>query len=433
VLAVVARLSEEYLLGYAVCGLLAMAAAFLSPTLAQALGQLARRVTRRSKAAVVLGTVGFTRNAGRNAVAVAALGTALANVVNADSFVTSMKNTTVNWYERGARADIVVFAAKKVQLKIEHPLPPAIAEGIAKLPEVAFVNSFRSIRQSFAGKPFYLFSADLRGWRKYNELPVVEGNFDEAIPLIESGKAIAASALFVHAYKVGLGDQVELQTPQGRRSFRIALIYIDYNADFGILLTDRSVYKKLWGDTLADALEVHLHPGVSSQKVRERIAEQWGKRFGLLALSKREYQRELMRFIEGSFAFTRATELVAIIVAILGIINTLLVTVIDRRIEIGVLKAIGADPKQMAVMLITEAALIGLAATVLGVFMGVALSAYIISEVLPMQMGWRLTWEFPLVSVLVTFVIAQVVAIVAALWPARSAGKIDPIQALQYE
>ena len=146
-----------------------------------------------------------------------------------------------------------------------------------------------------------------------------------------------------------------------------------------------------------------------------------------------EYKKELLGLLDRSFALTRATELVAIIVAVLGIVNTLLVTVIDRRTELGSLKAIGAVRRQLARMFLTEASLLGLAASLLGIFFGGLFSLYIIKELLPFQIGWKLNWQFSPGMVLETLLVAQLVALVGALWPMRVASNLDAIEALQYE
>jgi putative ABC transport system permease protein len=129
----------------------------------------------------------------------------------------------------------------------------------------------------------------------------------------------------------------------------------------------------------------------------------------------------------------RATELIAVIVAILGIVNTLLVTVIDRRTELGILKAIGSSAAQVQRMFVTEACLIGFSATLVGIGFGSVFSAYLVKELIRFQIGWHLSWQFSLPTVLESLVLAQLVSVVAAWWPMRSAAKLDVGEALQYE
>jgi putative ABC transport system permease protein len=432
-LAAYAHQTEDFMVGYAVAGILAFTAAFLSPALARGIGLAARSVAKRIGPAALLGTVSFTRNAGRNSVAIAALGIGLANVVNADAFVNSMKHNTARWFERSARADVFVFAGKKDQAKMAHPLPEEVGQELSKIAGVEFVDAYRSKRQALNGQPFQLVSYDLARYRRYNDVPVVAGDLDQAVAAIEAGKGVGASEVFAQTFKVGLGDKVTLQTAEGPRSFEIVLVYVDYTADLGILMTTRAVYRDLWKDLLVDSFGLYLKKGAVPDDVRQGILTGLGQRYSLLALSNGEYKAEVMKYIDGSFTLTRATEIIAIIVAVLGIINTLLVTVLDRRTEIGVLKAVGAEQRQIRSMLLTEGALIGLSATIVGICWGTLFSSYIVLELLRFQIGWQMSWELSGWVLLQTFVIAQVVTALAIWWPMRSAGRVDAVEALQYE
>jgi putative ABC transport system permease protein len=430
----VAHIRKNYLLGYAVAGILALASAFFAPGVARAVGLLARRWAPAFGPSILLGTTSFTRNAGRNSVAIAALGISLANVVNADAFVHSMKYTTARWLDRLARADLLVFAGRQAQAtKVDRPLPESLVNELRSVPGVEFVDAARSTRQSYRGKPYYMMSYDLARYRHYQQIPVIAGDLDKAVRSIDAAKGLAASEVFAHSFGVGIGDKVTIQTPDGPRSFEIVLIYSDFSAEVGLLFTSRAVYRSLWKDRLVDYMVVYLEPGASLDNVRERIARRWGGHYGLLVLSNGQYRAEYMKVIEGSFGLMRAMQLVAIIVAVLGIVNTLLVTVIDRRLEIGTLKAFGASREQVRRMFGAEGALIGFAATLMGIAAGALFSAYIVKELLRFQIGWRMNWELSGWSLLQTFVLAQVVAFLAALWPMHSAGNVDAVEALRYE
>jgi putative ABC transport system permease protein len=434
VIALIAHVQESYLIGYGVAVTMAFSMAFLTPALAHGVGALARRAGARLGPAYLLGSVSFMRNAGRNSVAIAALAMGLSNVVNADSFISSMKASTSSWFERTVRADVFVFAGQgKATAKVDHPLPASVGSELAAMPGVEFVDSYRSLRHAYRGEPFYLSSSDIEGNLKYNEMPVLEGDVTRALAGMKAGTGIGASQSFVSSFELKLGDKIELQTPEGPREFEIMMIYVDYAADLGILLTTRDTYQRIWKDSLVDNYQVYLKKGAAPDQVRQQIANTVGTRYKLLALSNGQFKRDYMGLIDDTFAVTRATELVAIIVALLGIINTMLVTVLDRRTEFGVLKAIGSDRKQIQQMMLTEGALIGFSATLLGGAWGLIFSVYIIKELLFFQIGWNLDWHLSVVVLIETLVIAQVVSLLATWWPMRAATRVNAVEALQYE
>jgi putative ABC transport system permease protein len=434
-LAVVAHFMRSFKLGYAVSTLLSLAVALLAPWLAVRVGKLMRKLAGSNRPAMRLGALAFERNAGRSGVAIAALGMALASVVNASAFLESMKHTTLSWFERSIRADLFVFAGKNVSARIDHPLPEALGDEFGRLAGVAFVDGYRMVRKRFGDTPVYVASHDLlgRSVRKYDEMPVVKGDYASALQAIAQGNAIAASEAFVHIHNLDLGDEVTLDTPSGRHTFRIDLIYVDYSSDVGVLTTTRDVYKRLFLDATVDSFGIYFEPGADADALRAEVAKRWGRQHGLLVIGNTDYKRELMALIDRTFLLTRAIELIAIFVAVLGIVNTLLVNVLDRRTELGALKALGAMRAQLTRMFITEASLLSLCAAIVGTVTGAVFSLYITEELLPLQLGWQVTWKFSPLIVVETFVVAQIVALVAAVWPMRAATKIEVRDALQYE
>jgi putative ABC transport system permease protein len=432
-MAVAAHVYQNYLLGYAVSGMGALAVGFISPTLTLWVGNLARRLAPGAPPAMLLGIVSFVRSAGRNSVIVAAFGIGLANVVNTATFVGSMKYSVERWFDRSARADMVVFIGHKVQANIDSPMPESVGEELSQLHGVEFVDPFRMVRQTYDARPFKVVSRELERYLHYNELQVVAGDLQRALPRIQAGTGLAASEAFVREFGLGLGDKVTLQTGVGPSTFEIVLVCMDYNTDLGILSTTREVYKRLWRDTLVDTYSLYLAPGTDSDDVRSQITADLSKRYRLLVLNNAQYRAGVMSFIDGSFALMRSTEIVAIIVAILGIINTLLVSVMDRRREIGVLKAVGADQKQVQQMILTEATLIGLASSIIGICFGALFSAYIVRELLRFQVGWQMSWHLSPWVILEALLLGQVVTALAAWFPVRSASRVAAAEALQYE
>lgn len=416
-----------------VAALLLLVGTFCTPVLAVMVGRIAQRYAKHAGPATLLGAVAFTRNRGRNVISIAALGLALANVVNIDTLIGSMKATTDDWLDRSFRADVFVFAGTEVRAKFEHPLPQSLRDELDAIPNVDFVQAFRTVQRSFRGQPFYLMSEDFEGYRKYNEFGVVAGNLAQALPQLDAGTGIAASEAFARSFKLGLGDSVTLDTPAGPQPFRIVLVYTDYRADIGILFTTRSAYTRIFRDDLVDLYSVYVRAGASVAQVRAQIAERFGARYGLLALGSERYKDDLIGLIDRSMTLARATELVAVVVAGLGIINALLVGVLDRRREIGVLKALGADRKQLSRIVLTEAMLIAFTSALVGVLLGTTLSAYVVREALSIEVGWHIPVHFSGWVFAETFALAIPVAALAAWWPIHWASRLEVVDALQYE
>jgi putative ABC transport system permease protein len=161
------------------------------------------------------------------------------------------------------------------------------------------------------------------------------------------------------------------------------------------------------------------------------------KQMGLSAFSLFDAARSLQRFFAVLDLFLGIFGSLALAVASLGIINTLVMAILERRHEIGVLKALGAADRDVRQLFFTEAGVMGLFGGLLGVFLGWGIgriinfvtNIYLTRQNLPSEDIWSV--PFWLVAAAIGFSI--VVSLVAGLYPASRAAKLDPVKALRYE
>jgi putative ABC transport system permease protein len=117
----------------------------------------------------------------------------------------------------------------------------------------------------------------------------------------------------------------------------------------------------------------------------------------------------------------------SVIVSLFGIVNTLVLTVFERTREIGMLRAIGMTRRQVRQMIRHESVITALIGAALGIVLGIVLAALLIARV------DFLVFSFPTTQVIVFVIAAIVVGLIAAIFPARRAAKLDPLQAIAYE
>jgi len=117
----------------------------------------------------------------------------------------------------------------------------------------------------------------------------------------------------------------------------------------------------------------------------------------------------------------------SVLVSLFGIVNTLVLTVFERTREIGMLRAIGMTRRQVRRMIRHESVITALIGAAIGIVLGIVLAALLIARV------DFIDFAFPTVQVIVFVIAAIVVGIVAAVFPARRAAKLDPLEAIAYE
>ena len=160
-------------------------------------------------------------------------------------------------------------------------------------------------------------------------------------------EGLIGSENFASLNNLHVGDTVELQTPSGTLSLPLVGVVRDYSDQQGSVMVDLSVYRQFWKDDTVDFFRVYLQPGAEASAVREAILRTFSSDRRLFVLSSREARDYVEGLTDQWFGMTRIQILVAILVAILGIVNSLTVTITDRRRELGVLQAVGGLRSQV--------------------------------------------------------------------------------------
>jgi putative ABC transport system permease protein len=166
--------------------------------------------------------------------------------------------------------------------------------------------------------------------------------------------------------------------------------------------------------------------------VRAQI-EQASAGHRVLIFSNRDLRREALRIFDRTFAITYALEAVAVIVAVMGVAGALLALVIDRRRELGLLRFLGAASGQVRKLIMVEAGLLGLLATSAGVAQGFALSLILVFVINKQSFGWTIRFHCPVTVVLSALTVVYAATVLAGLYPANVAVRLNPIEVVHEE
>ena len=140
-----------------------------------------------------------------------------------------------------------------------------------------------------------------------------------------------------------------------------------------------------------------------------------------------------MEVFDRTFAITYALEVIAIVVAILGMAGALVALVIDRRGEIGVLRFLGASQGQVRGLVLFESGLIGLFSNAIGLLLGSLLSLVLIFVVNKQSFGWTIQFHWPAAMLLGALSFIYAAALIAGIYPARVAARLNPIEVVHEE
>jgi putative ABC transport system permease protein len=420
--------------GYLAAVLLVVASALAIPAFTDAFISLfSRWLGKILGVEALLAAQSLSASLRRTSVLVGALSTAIAMMTSVGTMVGSFRETVLIWMNDRLPADLYLRPAGEPAPDRHPTVSLELADKISKLPGIAGVDRLRAYEISYDGMPATLASVDLSALRSDHQSNFFSGRPTEhVLSLIRNADAVVVSEPFTYKHHVRAGDSITLALGTARPSFRIADVYYDYGSERGSILMDRQTMLRYLPDPAPSNLAIYVAPHASAETVREEITKA-SAGYRVLLFSNRDLRTEAIRIFDRTFAITYALEAVAVIVAVMGIAGALLALVIDRRREIGLLRFLGAAAGQVRKQILVEAGLLGLLANLAGLALGFALSLILIYVINKQSFGWTIRFHWPVAVLLFAIGVVYVATVLAGLYPAQVAVRLDPIEAVREE
>jgi putative ABC transport system permease protein len=347
-------------------------------------------------------------------------------MISVGIMVGSFRETVEVWLDSQLRADIYLRAAGPATAGIYPPLDPAVPEIIRQTPGVGEVDVFHAFTFEYEGVRATFGAGVLDIVRRRRSLRFLKGGFPAGLT------ECMVSEPFANKHNTHVGDT--LRIPLGDRliPLRVTGIYYDYSNDRGFVLTDRATLLHYLPNQPPTNIAVYVREGADATRVRRDLESRLA-RFPLMIAPNDVLRRGAVEVFDRTFAVTYALEAVAILVAMLGAANSLLALVLDRRREIGLIRYLGADRQQVQSMILTEAGLLGLLAGLLGLALGAALSLVLIYVVNKQSFGWTIQFHPPLLLLTGALLLVWAFTVVAGIYPARFAARLEPAEVVHEE
>ena len=195
---------------------------------------------------------------------------------------------------------------------------------------------------------------------------------------------------------------------------------------------DRSTYLDRFDDLAISNVAIYLEPTADADVVRAAIAERLDGAGARIATNG-ELRAQVLRLFDQTFEVTYALEVIALAVAVLGVANTLAALILERRQEMAMLRFIGASRTQIRRVIMMESGLIGLLGGVIGLVLGGILSLLLVYVINYQSFGWTIQFTLPAGFLVQSLVVVLVATVIAGLYPAAIALKMDPIEGIRAE
>ena len=410
-----------------------VSALLLSPLLAMALARAMRPVLKWLRPVEgALAADSLLQAPRRTSASVAALMLSLALVVAFGGMARASYDSIIGWMDAALNPDLFVSPSQSIVIRTIR-FPPAMEAELAAVPGVERVQAVRDARIVFRKTPVMVVAVDVASVAQTARREPVAGDADDMYRRTSAGQGLMVSDNLAQLQRLTLGEVLEVPAPYGVIRLPIVGIVVDYSDQQGTILMDRRLFQEYWHDDTVNIFRLYLKPGVPMPDVRRSILERYAGTRQVFVLTNAELRAYILKVTDQWFGLTSVQIAVAVLVAILGIVNTLTVSITDRRRELGVLQAVGGLRGQIRRTIWIEALSIGVLGLVLGFGLG-AINLYYILQIIHQDIaGMRLEYQFPLtvVAALVPTILAS--AFIAAIWPAESAVRGSLVEALEYE
>jgi putative ABC transport system permease protein len=430
----VPAIAGKPLFGYMAALLLIGASVFAIPALVEALVALSGGWLQRLLGVeALLASRSLAGSLRRTSVLVGALATAIAMMTSVGIMVGSFRQTILVWMNDQLPADLYLRPAGDPAADRHPTIALELVEAIARLPGVTAVDQFKAYEISYEGKPATLAGADLRVMLDFKSSDFVSGRAPgDVLNDLRGHDGAIVSEPFANKHHVKAGDFLVIPTGDREARLHVSDIYYDYASERGVIIVDRGTLLKYFPDPTPSNLAVYVAPGAELETVRKEIEKAAAGR-NVLIFSNRDLRTEAVRIFDQTFAITYALEAIAIFVAVMGIAGALVALVIDRRREFGLLRFLGASTGQLRKMILVEAGLLGLLANVAGLGLGILLSLVLIYVINKQSFGWTIQFHWPVEILVGALSVVYAATVIAGLYPARVATRLNPIEVVHEE
>jgi putative ABC transport system permease protein len=257
---------------------------------------------------------------------------------------------------------------------------------------------------------------------------------EEILARLAQGGAVLASTVLSDKYDIETGDLIRLRTRHGERDFEVIGLINSFifggNSVVGIW---EDMERYLGQNSIFESFMIKLSPGADADLVRQTVEarlQRYSSDFELE--SSVEFRETMLRQFNDFMTIFNVVVYIAILVAGLGVVNTMTMNVLERIREIGMLRSIGVTRWQVGKMVLAETAAMGVLGAAFGLSVG-----WLTSEDMVFNMsvgsGWQFDYVLPVAAFVGAAITTLIVSQLAALYPVWRASRVEIVEAIKHE
>jgi len=299
----------------------------------------------------------LVRAPGRTGLVIGALAAGVSLVMQTAGVIRSNRESIRAWIDDAIAADIVVTSGSPVGAGGQtQPMPESLVAEFRKIAGVELALPVRMRKLPYGDTQVLLMTLDAGDAFRIEKSRLKDKaalRLYEKMDQVPNGIIISENMAALH--KLRPGDVIALPSPRGEVPFTILGAVPDYSWNHGTLFMHRRDYLAHWADRDVDVIDLYLASGADHAEVKRQVLSRWGATRGLHALTRGELIVHIDQMVEKVYGVAYAQQIVVMVVAGLGFVMALLISVLQRRHEMGLLRAVGASRCQGMHSVVAEA------------------------------------------------------------------------------
>ncbi|NUS73859.1 MAG: FtsX-like permease family protein [Corynebacteriales bacterium] len=405
--------------------------AMLTPSIAKPVIDVVGRVFSWSLPGK-LGRRNSARNPRRTAITAAALMVGISLIAGVTVLGSSIKTSFAKLVSDGVKAELLIIGDLDGGEGARPTYDPAVIDEVKALPDVAYVTPYQNDNVELDGNEEFASAADWTTMQQMIDVEGIQGEFRDLKPgeIIVDDKMADELDLKVGS-TVGVATNRKLpgSNDGGVKDMTVVGIY-DQSEFLGGLLLSEDDAKAGFSQPQPSEGYIKLKDGADVNVVKDQVDDILANNPEVSAQTQGELVEQGKKQIDQLLIIIYILLALAIVIAVLGVINTLALSILERTRELGLLRAVGLTRAQTMRMVTVESIVIAVFGSLLGIVVGCGLGTAIVKALKDDGIS---ELDFPWTRLIIFLIIAIVVGLFAAIIPAIKAARTNVLRAISYE
>ena len=411
-----------------VAGLILDAPALVKPV-AVVFGWILRLLFPREE---LIASGNLTRQPGRAAITASSVMISLAIIIAMIGLITSVYGGFFSYIDKSMNSDFLIMPSTLLLSGGSVGAAPDLAQRISQLPQVSAVTTLRVAASHVNDASLQVVGIDPATYPKISGLTFSSGDETQAYAALAGGRALIVNGIFAAQNQVKVGDRLTLSTVNGDQSYQVVGVALDYlNAKLATAYISQANLAQDFNATSDMLFLVDIQSGADRTAAYQALEAITKNYSSFTLLDSQSFKQSQEKAFNEAMMVLYILEFALITPALVAMVNTLAINVMERTREFGMLRAVGSTRKQVSRMVLAESLLLALLGTSLGILVGIVMGYWMVAGM--NVAGFVVQYDFPAEGIVITLAVGLLFGILAADAPARRASRMEIVNALRYE